>query len=641
MKLHTKLIIWIMGALFFVMAIGQYIQYCSISNAISKLADDQISILSDESMTAINNISESVSYSIAGSLNRGEMEKYTSLLREQKKVKGLEECSLFAKNGVITHSSEDARIGGKLSDKVREEIEKTRTNLQIKASDCFEIYYPQINTPDCIRCHHNWKVGDIGGITFFKFSNKALLNANISAQNSIEQTRRNLFSNSLLSLIAAIMVLFFTTVFLMKKEVAKPLSDLVEILGELSLGDVNQNIPQYLKERRDEIGILSQAIGSVISAIHAQAGVADKLALGDLRVQIKLSSDKDVLGKSMMRMTDAMNIISEVAGSIADGNLKVEIRERSPHDTAMQALSMMVKQLFQIFTEMSNVIQTLVDSSKELSSVSEKLSEGAENTTGKSAMVVKAADDMSESSIGIAARMKESASKLLSVATATEELSATIGEISGNTEKARVISSQANNQAQKVTEQMKQLGHSAKEIGKVTETINSISAQTNLLALNATIEAARAGSAGRGFAVVANEIKELAKQTAEATEDIKAKINGIQSSTSIAITDIDKISQIIREVSNIVTTIASAIEQQSSVTKDVAQNIAQTSVDVKEADAVLLQNTSASKNIARDIAVVNKASLEIASASSQVFSNSAELSKLSEKLKAIVSKFRL
>ena len=120
------------------------------------------------------------------------------------------------------------------------------------------------------------------------------------------------------------------------------------------------------------------------------------------------------------------------------------------------------------------------------------------------------------------------------------------------------------------------------EDGQVTETITDISAQTNLLALNATIEAARAGEAGKGFAVVANEIKELARQTATATQDIRAKIDAIRASTTTAINDIERIAEVIRNVNEIVPQMAAAIEEQSAVTKDVAENIAQATAGVAD-----------------------------------------------------------
>jgi hemerythrin-like metal-binding protein len=220
-------------------------------------------------------------------------------------------------------------------------------------------------------------------------------------------------------------------------------------------------------------------------------------------------------------------------------------------------------------------------------------------------------------------------------------MSATIGEIAANSEKARAISADAGTQAASVSALMQQLGQAAREIGKVTETITNISAQTNLLALNATIEAARAGAAGKGFAVVANEIKELAKQTATATEDIKGKIAGVQLSTGSAIADIEKITTVIAQVGQLVTGIATAIEEQATVTKDVAGNIAQASSGVHEANERVAQTAAVAKSMAQDLAGVNSAADEIRSGGEQVQASAAELSRLAEQLKGLVGQFKI
>jgi methyl-accepting chemotaxis protein len=235
--------------------------------------------------------------------------------------------------------------------------------------------------------------------------------------------------------------------------------------------------------------------------------------------------------------------------------------------------------------------------------------------------------------------MEEAVTNLTSVASATEEMSSTIAEIAPLSEKARSISLSASDQANAISTLMQQLGHAALEIGKVTETITDISSQTNLLALNATIEAARAGSAGKGFAVVANEIKELAKQTAAATEDIKAKIGSVQSSTNSAISDINSITSVISEVGDIVASIATAIEEQSAVTRDVAGNIAQATMGVQAANESVAQTASVSRSMAQDIAGIDLATTEIRSGGEQVEQSSIELSRLAEKLRALVGQF--
>jgi methyl-accepting chemotaxis protein len=227
------------------------------------------------------------------------------------------------------------------------------------------------------------------------------------------------------------------------------------------------------------------------------------------------------------------------------------------------------------------------------------------------------------------------------VAAATEELTATMADVAGNTDKARGTTQQAVAQAERVTGTMRELGRAAQEIGKVTETITSISNQTNLLALNATIEAARAGAAGKGFAVVATEIKELAQQTAMATEEIKAKISGIQSSTRGAVTDIESISSVIRDVSELVGAISAAIDEQSVATRDIAMNISQGTRGVQEANDRVAQTAEAALSVARDIAGVDQAGQEMNEGSSQVHIAASELSRLAEQLQSMLARFKV
>jgi methyl-accepting chemotaxis protein len=220
-------------------------------------------------------------------------------------------------------------------------------------------------------------------------------------------------------------------------------------------------------------------------------------------------------------------------------------------------------------------IQTVSTSVGSLTAFSDASSHSVHTLAEKSSTATTAASELSKDTVAVAASMQQTAANLDSVAAATEEMTSTIAEIAENTEHARTTTDQFSGQIENFATLLRDLGASAQDISKVTEAISAISSQTNLLALNATIEAARAGEAGRGFAVVANEIKELAKQTADATDDIRAKIGGIQNAAGHAVTDMDKIVLAIRELSSFVSTIAAAIEQQSAVTRELAANIAE------------------------------------------------------------------
>lgn len=188
---------------------------------------------------------------------------------------------------------------------------------------------------------------------------------------------------------------------------------------------------------------------------------------------------------------------------------------------------------------------------------------------------------------------------------------------------------------------VQELGQAAQAIGKVTETITNISAQTNLLALNATIEAARAGAAGKGFAVVAHEIKELAQQTAAATEDIKAKVSGVQMSTGNAIADIEKIAGVIKEVGTLVGSIATAIEEQTTVTKDVAANISQASTGIRDANERLAQTAQAARSIAQEIAQVSSQGRAANSDSLRLQEDAVMLQGVTERFDQLASRFTL
>ena len=306
-----------------------------------------------------------------------------------------------------------------------------------------------------------------------------------------------------------------------------------------------------------------------------------------------------------------------------------------------KALNEMAARLGGMLKAIRTDVEILSSSSNELSSISHQMSSGVEQTSEKSNIVAAAAEEMTSNMHSVAAAVEEASTNMGIVAGSAEEMAATLNEISLNTDKARSISSEAVLEAKSASDKVDELGIAAKEIGKVTEAIAEISEQTNLLALNATIEAARAGEAGKGFAVVANEIKELARQTAEATGEINNKIGGIQGSTQDTVNQIEQISKVIYEVNDIVSTIATAVEEQLGTTKEIANNVVQASEGIREVTENVAQSSVVSGEIAKDISDVNQATIEMSNNSSQVDSSAEKLSKLAEQLKETVGRFHV
>ena len=412
------------------------------------------------------------------------------------------------------------------------------------------------------------------------------------------------------------------------------------IEGKLSTrADASKHQGDY----RKVIEGLNDTLHAVVAPLSKTAQYIDCIGRGEIpeRIAEEYHGDFDGIKNSLNQCIEALNSAAQIAVRISEGDLTVDATALSDKDVLGQAQKRMLKTLRRLVGDISGGVQTLGVSAAQLSSVSAQTAAGVSSMSEKTHGVASAAEQASASTMSVASDMEQSTTNLTSVASATEEMSTTVDDIAANTARARATSEQATTKAISISEQMQKLGHAAREIGQVTETITNISAQTNLLALNATIEAARAGAAGKGFAVVANEIKELARQTAEATEDIKARIAEVQSSTGTAIADIDQITSVIKDVGGIVSSIAAAIEEQAVVTRDVACNIAQASAGVRDANSHITQTATVSKSIARDIAGVSKEVADIRHGGEQVQMSVVDLSRLAEQLKTQVSQFRM
>jgi methyl-accepting chemotaxis protein len=351
------------------------------------------------------------------------------------------------------------------------------------------------------------------------------------------------------------------------------------------------------------IGVSIYLVRDVSSGIASIVKPMQSLGAGDLTAHVPHQGMKTEMGT----MGDALQVFKQALidkraadeAAALDAEAKIERGRR-------------VDQITRDFeTMIGEVVETVSSASTELEASAGTLTATAERSQ--------------ELTTSVAAASEQASTNVQSVASATEEMASSVNEISRQVQESANIASQAVQQARHTNERVSQLASAAARIGDVVELINNIAGQTNLLALNATIEAARAGEAGRGFAVVASEVKALAEQTAKATGEISTQISGIQAATQESVGAIKEIGDTIGRMSEIASTIASAVEEQGAATQEISRNVQQAAQGTMQ--------------VSSNITDVQRGASETGSASSQVLSAAQSLSSDSTRLKVEVSNF--
>ncbi|MCB2181445.1 MAG: methyl-accepting chemotaxis protein [Desulfobulbaceae bacterium] len=422
--------------------------------------------------------------------------------------------------------------------------------------------------------------------------------------------------------------------------VGEQMVELLHQVGALAVNDMEQSVKRAVRNT------LISIIAAVILSILLGLLISKKITL------------------PLRRTVDFV-------GSLANGDFtsKIDIDQKDEVGQMVTALNQMVVSLREVIANISDGMSSLVNSSAELSGTSQGMASGAEELTAQAATTSAAAEEinanissvssMSENMAGQSRAMSSSTeemnSNVSSVAAAIEEMSASIQEVAENCSMAQSMADKGRQASQDSAHKISELDQAAQDIGRVIDVITEITEQTKLLALNATIEAARAGEAGKGFAVVANEVKDLAKQTADATVDIARQIQAIQEKTGSVVTDIQNVSGINDKVNDYTNTIAAAVEEQTATTGEIARTVSGVAERANEVSKTvhafsssienevvfaLKEATQGVEEVSRNIHGVNDVAQDAAKAANGISSESEKLERLAVDLQNQISRFK-
>ncbi len=448
--------------------------------------------------------------------------------------------------------------------------------------------------------------------------NARLNDASLKAGDAAKTSGNNAILTMFVALAVALVVVLAISILIIQRGVARPLADLAAVMGKLA--DRDYGVAVTGTRRGDEVGLMARSVD-----VLKTAGIeAERLAAEAEQNRLREEARAREYAAREQREAEEKRARDEAARE-AEAR-----RQRETEEAERRAEELRRTEAERLRTEAETRrkadLHRLADNFKAaVGGVVETVATAATEMHAAASSMTGIADTTSKQSLAAASATEQAAANVQTVASASEELAASIREISSQVATSSRVAQNAVAQAQRTDEIVQGLAASADKIGEVIALINTIAGQTNLLALNATIEAARAGEAGKGFAVVASEVKNLATQTAKATDEIGQQVQGVQTATREAVAAIEDIRSIITQMSEISGAIASAVEEQGAATNEIARNVEQAAAGTADASG--------------NVVAVNRSASDAGAAAEQVLGASGELSQQAERLRAEVDRF--
>ncbi|MGN7611104.1 methyl-accepting chemotaxis protein [Magnetococcales bacterium HHB-1] len=634
MKLQTRLILSFLAGLVLVITLAQIFQYTRTMESLEHMRQQSNTLVKNMVRKTSENIYRGVERAISGSLQRGEMEKFDKIVQNQKDVPGLMEFSLYdhkghvfsstnntllprekpanhpplrkniVENCVSCHEASEITRGkfAELSDSLWDILSREKDLLIRESKETIEIFHPQKVTEDCIRCHPDWTLETVGGVTHFRFSKAELIKLQNQMQTIQEEIQKSTLNTNLMVVILILVLLGPAAFFYIRSQLVRRLSHLEQQINRIAKGDLSQRIP--VPEKLDEISII---------AVHVNT-MADNLA----KTAASVGDQSQLVGDLVKTFDDTRTTLIEHS----DHSRRLAEESLSKNRSLGGQITVMRDHVNQGTEHMKSVS----DRSQDLTTQIGDVAGAAQSATQDVAMMAAAAEEMTGNIAGVNENLDQVNAAVQNITKSVGALEETLAMVRQQSQRAADHSMKGREQAQETSTMMDKLAVSITEVGRVVDVIKNIANQTNMLALNAAIEAAGAGEAGEGFGVVANEVKTLAAETREATETITKQINTIRENAQQSATSVLDVNEIVGVMNQINEEIADAMAEQVATTQSVSHSLKEVADAAESVTTNAHELGSGAQEVARSALEAANETETIAKLANDISSSAIEMS---------------